>query len=218
MQEMPRGGMVGVRLSESELQQYLSADISIAALNAPKLSVLAGPLEAIEGLEQRLTSDGALFRRLRTSHAFHSSMMDPMLAEFEAEVAKISLHRPTRPYVSSFTGTWIQPEQATSPRFWADQVRNPVRFADALKTLMSTPQILLEVGPGNTLVHSRANSRTAMRPSSSLRCRSGMKSLLWRQARSRRRLGSCGLQERRRIGRRSTARAAKTSLATDLSF
>jgi amino acid adenylation domain-containing protein len=151
MQEMPRGGMVGVRLSEAELLPYLSADISIAALNAPKLSVLAGPLDAIEELEKKLTSDGVLFRRLRTSHAFHSSMMDPMLSGFEAEVAKITLHRPVRPYVSSFTGTWIEPEQATSPRFWADQVRNPVRFADALKTLMSSPQILLEVGPGNTL-------------------------------------------------------------------
>ncbi len=61
------------------------------------------------------------------------------------------MHPPTRPYVSSFTGTWIQPEQATSPRFWSEQVRNPVRFADALKTLMITPQILLEVGPGSTL-------------------------------------------------------------------
>jgi amino acid adenylation domain-containing protein len=151
MQSMPRGGMIGVRLSESELQPYLAPDISIAALNAPKLSVLAGPLEAIDRLEQKLTADGALFRRLRTSHAFHSSMMDPILAEFEAEVAKVTLHPPARPYVSSFTGTWIEPEQATSPRFWADQVRNPVRFADALKTLMVTPQILLEVGPGNTL-------------------------------------------------------------------
>ncbi|WP_260739996.1 non-ribosomal peptide synthetase/type I polyketide synthase [Tunturiibacter lichenicola] len=151
MQEMARGGMVGVRLSEAELQPYLSEDISLAALNAPKLSVLAGPIEAIELLKQRLTSDGALFRRLRTSHAFHSSMMDPMLSAFEAEVAKVSLRPPYRPYVSSFTGTWILPEQATSARFWSEQVRNPVRFADALKTLMSAPQILLEVGPGSTL-------------------------------------------------------------------
>jgi amino acid adenylation domain-containing protein len=151
MQEMPRGGMVGIRLGEAELQPYLSTEISLAALNAPKLSVLAGPLDAIERLEQKLTQDGALFRRLRTSHAFHSSMMDPMLAPFEEEVAKVSLHRPSQPYVSSFTGTWIQPEQATSARFWSEQVRNPVRFADALKTLMVTPQILLEVGPGTTL-------------------------------------------------------------------
>src|SRR5271168_33754 len=152
MQEMPRGGMVGVRLGESELQPYLSAEISLAALNAPRLSVLAGPLDAIERLEQKLTLDGALFRRLRTSHAFHSWMMDPMLAAFEAEIAKISLHSPSSPYVSSFTGTWIQPEQATSTRFWSEQVRNPVRFAHALHTLMATPRILLEVGPGNTLV------------------------------------------------------------------
>lgn len=151
MQEMPRGGMVGVRLGEAELQPYLSAEISLAALNAPKLSVLAGPLDAIERVEQKLTQDGVLFRRLRTSHAFHSAMMDPMLVPFEAEVAKVSLHRPLQPYVSSFTGTRIQPEQATSPRFWSEQVRNPVRFADALRTLMVTPQILLEVGPGTTL-------------------------------------------------------------------
>ena len=151
MQEMPHGGMVGVRLGEVDAQAYLSDEISLAALNAPKLSVLAGPLDAIERLELRLTEDGALFRRLRTSHAFHSSMMDPMLAGFEAEVAKVSLHRPTQPYVSSFTGTWIQPEQAISPRFWSEQVRNPVRFAEALKTLMVTPQIFLEVGPGATL-------------------------------------------------------------------
>ena len=151
MQAMPRGGMVGVRLGEAELQPYLSAQISLAALNAPKLSVLAGPLDAIERLEQRLTLDSAPFRRLRTSHAFHSSMMDPMLAAFEAEVAKVSLHRPSRPYVSSFTGTWIQPEQATSARFWSEQVRNTVRFADALQTLMVAPQILLEVRPGSTL-------------------------------------------------------------------
>jgi amino acid adenylation domain-containing protein len=151
MQEMPRGAMIGVRLGEAEVQRYLSAEISLAALNAPKLSVLAGPLEAIERVEQTLTADGALFRRLRTSHAFHSAMMDPMLAPFEAEVAKVSLHEPSQPYVSSFTGAWIQQEQATSPRFWSEQVRNPVRFADALKTLMVTPQILLEVGPGTTL-------------------------------------------------------------------
>ncbi|WP_158941508.1 non-ribosomal peptide synthetase/type I polyketide synthase [Granulicella sp. S190] len=165
MQEMPRGAMVGVRLSESELQPYLAEDISIAALNAPKLSVLAGPMEAVERLEKKLTADGALFRRLRTSHAFHSFMMDPMLAAFEAEVAKTTLRTPARPYVSSFTGTWIEPEQATSPRFWADQVRNPVRFADALKTLMTTPQILLEVGPGSTLAtlaRQQPNSSTAV--------------------------------------------------------
>jgi amino acid adenylation domain-containing protein len=151
MQAMPRGAMVSVRLGEAELQPYLSADISVAALNAPKLSVLAGPLDAVERLEQRLTQDGVLFRRLRTSHAFHSAMMDPMLGEFEAEVAKVSLRAPSQRYVSSFTGTWIQPEQATSPRFWSEQVRNPVRFGDALRTLMATPQVLLEVGPGSTL-------------------------------------------------------------------
>ncbi|MEO6806093.1 MAG: amino acid adenylation domain-containing protein [Edaphobacter sp.] len=151
MQAMPRGAMVSVRLSEAELQPYVSKDISIAALNAPKLSVLAGPLDAVEQLEERLSKDGVLFRRLRTSHAFHSAMMDPMLTDFEAEVAKVSLRPPSQRYISSFTGTWIQPEQATSPRFWSEQVRNPVRFDDALRTLMAVPHALLEVGPGSTL-------------------------------------------------------------------
>jgi amino acid adenylation domain-containing protein len=164
MQAMSRGGMISVRLGESELQPYLSSEISIAALNGPKLSVLAGPLEGLDLLEKKLTDDKVLFRRLRTSHAFHSFMMDPMLADFEAAVAKIALHPPSRPYVSSFTGTWIQPEQAVSPRFWAEQVRNAVRFSDALQTLMATPRILLEVGPGNTLctlARQQPNSKTS---------------------------------------------------------
>ena len=125
MDAMPRGAMTSVPLNEAALTPYLRPGVSIAALNSPRASVFSGPFDAIGALESDLTRDGVVFRRLRTSHAFHSAMMQPMVEEFEAEVAKLPLQPPTMPFVSSVTGTWITPEQATSPRYWAEQVILP---------------------------------------------------------------------------------------------
>ena len=153
MGELPGGTMLSVPLGQELVARYLSQEISLAALNAPRSSVLAGPTPAMEELERRLNGDGVSSRRLKTSHAFHSSMMDPMLAEFEAEVASICLHAPKLPFVSSVTGTWITDAEATSARYWAQGCRQPVRFADAVRTLVSDgPHMLLEVGPGRTLI------------------------------------------------------------------
>ena len=153
MGALPGGTMLSVSLAEELVTRYLSEEISLAALNAPRSSVLAGPTSAIERLEQRLEKDGIGSRRLQTSHAFHSAMMDPMLAEFEAEVAQIPLHAPKLPFVSSVTGTWITDAEATSARYWAQGCRQPVRFADAVQTLVSDgTDVLLEVGPGRTLI------------------------------------------------------------------
>ncbi len=153
MGALPGGTMLSVALGEDSVTRYLSEEISLAALNAPRSSVLAGPAPPMEALEQRLEEDGVSSRRLKTSHAFHSSMMDPMLAEFEVEVARVRLHAPKLPFVSSVTGTWITDAEATSARYWAQGCRQPVRFADAVRTLMSDgTDVLLEVGPGRTLV------------------------------------------------------------------
>ncbi len=153
MGALPGGTMLSVSLGEESVTRYLSEEISLAALNAPRSSVLAGPTPAIEALERRMEKDGVSSRRLQTSHAFHSPMMDPMLAEFEAEIARIRLHAPKLPFVSSVTGTWITDAEATSARYWAHGCRQPVRFADAMRTLVSDgTDLLLEVGPGRTLV------------------------------------------------------------------
>ena len=153
MGTLPGGTMLSVSLGHESVIKYLSEEVSLAALNAPRSSVLAGPTPAIKELERRLEEDGVSSRRLQTSHAFHSSMMDPMLAEFEAEVASICLRAPKLPFVSSVTGTWITDAEAASPRYWAQGCRQPVRFADAVRTLVGDgPHVLLEVGPGRTLV------------------------------------------------------------------
>ncbi|MGA2349516.1 MAG: amino acid adenylation domain-containing protein [Terracidiphilus sp.] len=152
MQQMERGAMLSVRLGEEKLSTLLDERLSIASLNSPFLSVASGPIEAIEELEKRLEQQGVECKRLRTSHAFHSAMMDPMLDAFEHEVRQITLHAPAIPYVSGVTGIWIKPEEATDPCYWRDHCRKPVRFANAAALLLDLPgAVLLEVGPGQTL-------------------------------------------------------------------
>jgi len=163
MQALPAGAMLAVRLPESTLVPLLGPDLAIAAINGPSLCVVSGPHAAIEALEQVLQSRGVIGRRLHTSHAFHSAMVDPVIIPLREHVAKIKLSAPSLPYVSCVSGTWILPEQATSPDYWARHARLPVRFADGVATL-ATPEtaVLLEIGPGNalsTLAHQSLQGR-----------------------------------------------------------
>jgi amino acid adenylation domain-containing protein len=152
MQQMERGLMLSVRLDEGGVRALLDERLSIAALNSPILSVVSGPAEAVEELEKRLQKEQIECKRLRTSHAFHSAMMDPMLDAFEDKVRRATLHAPSIPYVSGVTGTWIKLEEVITPRYWREHCRQPVRFADAVKLLLDMPEaVLLEVGPGQTL-------------------------------------------------------------------
>jgi amino acid adenylation domain-containing protein len=162
MDAMDPGAMTSAPLEEKALAPYLLAGVSIAALNSPRASVLSGPFAAIEAVEAALAANDVTFRRLRTSHAFHSEMMRPMVSEFEAEIAKLTLQAPTMPFVSSVTGTWITPEQATSPRYWAEQVVLPVRFSEAVATLTQQGMnLLIEVGPGEALTALALHQRKA---------------------------------------------------------
>jgi amino acid adenylation domain-containing protein len=163
MNQMERGAMLSVRLGEKQLSVLLDERLSIAGLNSPSLSVVSGPTGAIEELEKQLERDSVGCKRLRTSHAFHSAMMDPMLDAFENEVRDITLSAPRIPYVSGVTGTWITAEEATTPGYWRDHCRMPVRFADASALLLDMPgAVLLEVGPGQaltTLAHQQRGNR-----------------------------------------------------------
>ncbi|HEY54466.1 MAG TPA: SDR family NAD(P)-dependent oxidoreductase, partial [Caldilineae bacterium] len=155
MQSLPGGSMLSVQLSEEELQPYIKADsrLSLATLNGPTLCALSGPDGSIDELEQRLDQDGHGYRRLRTSHAFHSQMMEPILQPFTALVASIGPNAPEIPFVSNVTGRWITGEEASDPAYWAKHLRQAVRFSDGLSELLQEPaRVFLEVGPGNTLV------------------------------------------------------------------
>ena len=151
MQSMPAGAMTAVRLPEAQLTELAKGDISIAAINAPALGVLAGPFEAIEALERQLESEKVIYRRLRTSHAFHSTMMEPAVGPFAELVRTVDLKPPTIPFISSVTGRWISDEEAVSPEYWARHLRSTVRFSEGVAELRNSDWILLEVGPGGTL-------------------------------------------------------------------
>ncbi len=152
MEERPTGSMLAVRLSEADVKPYLEDHLDLAAVNAPALVVVSGDRAAVDALETRLAAAGVASRRLVTSHAFHSRMMDPVLAPFTAEVARLRLSPPTVPIVSTVTGRTLSASEATSADYWIRHFRVPVRFSDALATLLEDPaRLLLEVGPGQTL-------------------------------------------------------------------
>ncbi len=132
MQEMPRGSMLAVRLPEAELAPFLIAPLALAAINGPKLCVAAGPDEAVAALEAELTTRGIMSRRLHTSHAFHTPMMDPAAAALREQFAGVRLSPPKLRVISSVTGDWLSESEATSPDYWAEHCRAPVRFGDGV--------------------------------------------------------------------------------------
>lgn len=150
--ELPRGAMLAVMLSERETVSLLGPELSIALINGPKLCVVAGPVAAIENFQNVLKERGVIFRPVRNTHAFHSRMLAPIVDTFTAEVRKISLSAPRIPFISNVTGTWITTEQATDPRYWAAHAHSTARFSDALEQLWRLPdRTLIEIGPGRTL-------------------------------------------------------------------
>jgi acyl transferase domain-containing protein/glutamate-1-semialdehyde aminotransferase len=152
MQDLPSGAMLAVRLPEAEVIPLLSEKLSIAALNSPGMTVVSGPFDAIDALTAMLEEKKVMCRRLATSHAFHSAMLDPMLPGFAEVVRSVQMHPPQVPFVSSLTGTWITDEQTTSPDYWVQQVRRSVRFSSGIAELLEdSANILVEVGPGQTL-------------------------------------------------------------------
>ncbi len=152
MQALPPGAMLAVSSSEADSAGLLMDGVSVAAVNGPRSVVASGPTDAIDRLAAAIESRRVACRRLETSHAFHSSMMDPALAAFAAEVARVPLSPPALAYVSNVTGTWITPEDATHPDYWVRHLRQPVRFADGLNTLAAGgTRVPLEVGPGRAL-------------------------------------------------------------------
>jgi acyl transferase domain-containing protein len=164
MQQLPVGSMLAVALAEEELKPLLDIDLSIAAINGPRDCVVSGQTELVNDLETRLGERGVATRRLRTSHAFHSAMMTPILEAFRVEMQKINLQPPRIPYMSNVSGTWITAGEATDPSYWVRHLRQAVRFSDAVKELAQKPEwVLLELGPTQTLksVVKQSHGRTS---------------------------------------------------------
>jgi acyl transferase domain-containing protein/acyl carrier protein len=152
MQQMPPGEMISVALDEKSLTPLLHEDLSIAAVNSPTGCVVSGPHQAVNHLENQLKEKGYETRRLHTSHAFHSKMMNPITNKFAREVKQIPLNNPGIPFISNLTGQWLTASEAIEPTYWAEQLRCTVQFYDGLTELFKKENVVfIEIGPGNAL-------------------------------------------------------------------
>ncbi len=167
MQAMLPGEMLAVPMDAKELEPLLKPGLSLAAHNAPSRCVVAGNAQAIASFETEQEVKGIACRRLFTSHAFHSEMMEPMLESFVKEVRKVQIHEPKIPYISNLTGKWITPKDVQDPYYWAKHLRHTVRFSDGITELMKeAKRLYLEIGPGQTLLTlTKAHGKGKTKPS-----------------------------------------------------
>lgn len=155
MHESPPGAMVAVAVSPEEVAEHLLPEVELSAVNDPGNCVVAGPKDQIRAFTQRLGEHGIPVRRVRATHAFHSSLMAPMLGEFQEFLSRQELRTPHTPLLSNLTGTWMSAEQVTDPASWSRQISSTIRFADELDVVLAEPgRILIEVGPGGNLTGS----------------------------------------------------------------
>jgi len=152
MQNLPGGSMLAVRRGASELEGTLPEGVAIAAINSPVLTTLSGPTPELQKLQEKFEAEGVFCRLLPTSHAFHSSMMDPIVEPFTKIAGGVPHQKPTLPWISTYTGTWIDKENGPDGAYWSGQLRRTVRFGQAIETaLQAGATMFLEVGPGQAL-------------------------------------------------------------------
>ncbi|MFI9162278.1 type I polyketide synthase [Kitasatospora aureofaciens] len=156
MQALPAGGaMVAVEATEDEVRPLLDRHpdaVSVAAVNGPTALVLSGEEAAVTAAADELAAGGRRTRRLRTSHAFHSPLMEPMLARFREVAEGVEFRPPLLPVVSNLTGRIADPQELCSPEYWVRHVREAVRFADGVRALHDQGvRTFLEIGPDAVL-------------------------------------------------------------------
>lgn len=151
--QLPGGAMLIVRVSVDQLKELIPQTLSIAAINSNQFCVVAGKKEDISLFNQVLDAKDIPNKLLNTSHAFHSYMMEPILEDFKKTLENVKLSIPRLPIISTASGTWLKDTEATDPEYWINQLKNTVRFADAMNTAFEMDDfVLLEVGPGQTLI------------------------------------------------------------------
>ncbi len=149
---LPEGGMLAVALSEHEVQPWLGEQIDLAIINGDRQCVLAGPVEALEKLEARLQAAEIVYRRLETTHAFHSRMLREGQAALDKLVGTMKLQEPQIPYISNVTGDWISEQEIKDPHYWSRHMCEPVRFAQGIERVWQQAEpVLMELGMGQTL-------------------------------------------------------------------
>ncbi|MEV5873040.1 type I polyketide synthase [Streptomyces sp. NPDC052101] len=150
MQKLPEGGgMLAVRAAADDLAELVAAEpaVDVAVLNGPEATVYSGELEALKRIGRALRRRGVDATALRVSHAFHSSLMRPMLAEFNRIASACRPRPPHRPFYSTVLGRALDGEPLDGG-YWTRHVSDPVRFAEAVTELVKDgPRLLVEIGP-----------------------------------------------------------------------
>lgn len=149
---LPQGSMLAIAQPASQIDLLNFADISIASINEDGGVVVAGPTPSINRLLEKLHTQNIICTTLQTSHAFHSSMLDPILDEYRQLVTQHKLSAPRIPFISNVTGTWITAQEAQSADYWVKHLRAPVQFAAGAATLLAESHLVtLEIGPKSIL-------------------------------------------------------------------
>lgn len=165
MQQMPAGAMISVKISASEVEQFLNSGVSLAAINGPRSCTLSGDQRSVVTLQKKLESRGIPFFQLKTSHAFHSEMMNPIAERFSQLVLAAGAAPPEIPLASNLTGAWLTASEAVDPDYWAQHLRGTVKFSEGIALLADAGYQLIEVGPGcvlSTLARQQCGSKVSL--------------------------------------------------------
>ncbi|WP_316833091.1 polyketide synthase [Pedobacter aquatilis] len=147
--KLPVGSMLSVRAGLDLIEPLLTGDLCIAAINSKKLIVISGPTEQISEFSKLLDAKEIANKPLYTSHAFHSSMMDPILDDFRKIVEEVKFAKPSLQIISTVTGNQLSDDEAQNPDYWTLHLRKTVHFAKAIDHILTyTSPLFLEVGPG----------------------------------------------------------------------
>lgn len=149
---VPAGGIVAVSLSPEELQPYWNESLSLAAINGPRQCVVSGAASDIAAFHERLKARSIASKRIRASHAVHSSLLDPILSEFRMHAEQVELHAPQIPFMSTVLGDWLEANVPLDGGYWVRNLRETVQFYAAFDRLVqSGHELFLEMGPGAAL-------------------------------------------------------------------
>jgi amino acid adenylation domain-containing protein len=157
MQAMPHGAMLALDASADEARALLArtghaACVAVAAENAPMVTVLAGPREAIAAIQAAWEREGRTAHHVNTSHAFHSPLMDGCLDAFRDQLARVTFRAPALPIISNLTGDWVRCDEICQPAYWVRHLRETVQFSAGVRRVLADPdRVVVEIGPGNTL-------------------------------------------------------------------